>query len=221
MKLYMNRQTSSFFSFVIGKLQNIKKSDWIALALAGAILLVLAIPSSDTGSDRGNGQNMGEKTTSAEILQVQERMQAEHTSEYRAGEYVKELEKRLEDVLIQMEGVGAVKVMITISDYGENVVEKDATEHSNSVTEVGNGNGTKTSVEKELKEETICVEDDNGTWPYIEKEILPTIEGVVVVAQGGGNPVVASNISKAAMALFPIEAHKIIVVKMSNKGDLP
>lgn len=216
----MSRQTSSFISLVVGKLQNIKKTDWLALALAGAILLIIAMPSSDTGSLLGNGQNAGSQKTSAELLQAQEE-QKKNTSVEQAGEYVKELEKRLETVLVQMEGVGTVKVMITISDYGENVVEKDATEHLNTVTEVQSGNTTKTSVEQELKEETICVEDETGTRPYIEKEILPTIEGVVVVAQGGGNPVVVSNISKAAMALFPIEAHKIIVVKMSDKGDSP
>lgn len=217
----MNRQTSSFFSFVVEKLQNVKKTDWIALALAGAILLVLAMPSSDTEGVVGSGQSMGEKQGSAELLQTQEKMQEENTSEYRAEEYVKELETRLEAVLVQMEGVGAVKVMITISDYGETIVEKDVLERSNSVTEIESGNITNTSIEQEMKEETIRVESENGTWPYIEKEILPSIEGVVVVAQGGGNPTVVSNISKATMALFPIEAHKIIVVKMSDKGDMP
>ena len=48
---------------------------------------------------------------------------------------------------------------------------------------------------------------------------MPSIEGIVVVAEGGGNATVAANISNAAMALFPVEAHKIIVVKMSSKGD--
>ena len=217
----MNRQTSSFFSFVVEKLQNVKKTDWIALALAGAILLILAMPSSDIEDVVGSGQSIGEKKGSAELLQVQEKMQEENTSEYRAEEYVKELETRLEAVLVQMEGVGAVKVMITISDYGETIVEKDVLERSNSVTEIESGNITNTSIEQEMKEETIRVESENGTWPYIEKEILPSIEGVVVVAQGGGNPTVVSNISKATMALFPIEAHKIIVVKMSDKGDMP
>ena len=217
----MNRQTSSFFSFVVGKLQNIKKTDWLALALAGAILLIIAMPSSSTNGLTESETKIGNQKTTSELLQLQEENQNKNTNEDQAEKYVKELEERLENVLVQMEGVGAVKVMITISDYGENVAKKDMEEHSNTVTEVQNGNISKTSVEQEMKEETICVEDESGTRPYIEKEILPTIEGVVVVAQGGGNPVVVSNISKAAMALFPIEAHKIIVVKMSDKGDSP
>ena len=217
----MNRQTSSFFSFVVEKLHNIKKTDWLALALAGAILLIIAMPSSSTNGLTGSETKIGNQKTTSELLQLQEENQNKNTNEEQAEKYVKELEERLESVLVQMEGVGAVKVMITISDYGENVAKSDMEEHSNTVTEVQNGNVSKTSVEQEMKEETICVEDESGTRPYIEKEILPTIEGVVVVAQGGGNPVVVSNISKAAMALFPIEAHKIIVVKMSDKGDSP
>ena len=60
--------------------------------------------------------------------------------------------------------------------------------------------------------------DKEYTLSYVGKEILPTIEGVVVVAEGGGNATIVSQISKVAMALFPIEAHKIIVVKMSQGG---
>ena len=124
-------------------------------------------------------------------------------------------------MLRQMDGVGEVKVMITISDYGENIVEKDESERLSTVTESTSGNIDKTSVEQEIKNESIRVEDESGSYPYVEKELLPTIEGVMVVAEGGGNPSVVSDISKAAMALFPIEAHKIIVVKMSDKGDSP
>lgn len=220
MKLCMNRQTSSLLSILLERVQKIKKTDWLALALAGAILLIIAMPTSDTTGFVSNAQSLDGQNLSDEIVQTAG-SQKESISKYSANEYVKELEERLQSVLVQMDGVGDVKVMITISDYGENVVEKDKKEHSNSTTEIENGNHTKTSVEQEFSEETIHVEDSDGSYPYVEKEILPTIEGVVVVAEGGGNPTVVSNISKAAMALFPIEAHKIIVVKMSGKGDSP
>lgn len=41
---------------------------------------------------------------------------------------------------------------------------------------------------------------------------------MVVVAEGGDNPTVISNISDMVMALFRVEAHKIKVVKM-NPGE--
>ena len=40
------------------------------------------------------------------------------------------------------------------------------------------------------------------------------MEGVVIVAEGVGNSVVERNIQQAVMALFPVEAHKIKIMKM-------
>jgi stage III sporulation protein AG len=44
------------------------------------------------------------------------------------------------------------------------------------------------------------------------------ITGVVVVAEGGGDPNVAVQISDAVMTLFKVEAHRIKVIKMSLGG---
>ena len=38
--------------------------------------------------------------------------------------------------------------------------------------------------------------------------------GVLVSAEGGGDPVVVKNIQEAVMSLFQLEAHKIKVMKM-------
>ena len=172
------------------KLPKLKKTDWIALALTGAILLIIALP-----------QKKENEVTKAEEI-VREEV-APSGSNSQQESYVSYLENRLEEILGQIEGVGKVKVMITVSDTGETVVEKDI----------------RTTIDSETQEETVFVEDNTGSYPYVGKEIMPSIEGIVVVAEGGGNATVAANISNAAMALFPVEAHKIIVVKMSSKGD--
>ena len=39
------------------------------------------------------------------------------------------------------------------------------------------------------------------------------VEGVVVIADGGDNAVVAQNITEAVQALFGVEAHKIKIMK--------
>ena len=44
--------------------------------------------------------------------------------------------------------------------------------------------------------------------------ILPEIEGVLVVAEGGDSPRIVSDISDAVKALFQVEAHRIKVIKM-------
>ena len=40
------------------------------------------------------------------------------------------------------------------------------------------------------------------------------VTGVLVCAQGGGDPVVVQNIQEAVMALFQVDAHKIKIMKM-------
>ena len=55
--------------------------------------------------------------------------------------------------------------------------------------------------------------DEEG--PYVVQSTYPQVEGVVIVAEGGDNAIVCTNISEAVKSLFPIEAHKITIVKMS------
>jgi len=191
----------------------IKKTDWIVLALIGAILLVIALPEGGNSGNMGFGKKTEYEDTAGGIENVSQKKE-----ENDAESYASYLEEKLEGVLEEMEGVGKVKVMITLSDNGQSIVEKDTVDVSNTVKETDSSGGSRDTFSREFTAETVQVENENGTYPYVGKEILPTIEGIVVVAEGGGNAMVVSQISKAAMALFPIEAHKIIVVKMSKGG---
>jgi len=190
--------------------KNIKKSDWLVLALIGAILLVIVLPESD--SKKQNGQDTINTNAAGSSNRT------ENTAQNDMAEYTSYLEEKLEEVLREIEGVGKVRVMLTLSDKGEAIVEKDTKDVSNSVKETGTNGESKDTFEREIQSETIRVEDETGTYPYVAKTVLPTIEGILVVAEGGGNAGVAAQISKAVLALFPIEAHKIIVVKMSQGG---
>lgn len=77
------------------------------------------------------------------------------------SEYGTNVEKRLEVLLSEMEGVGEAKVMIT----------------------------------------------------FQEEEL---VEGIAVIAQGGGDSVVIQKITEVIQALFDIEPHKIKVIKASE-----
>ena len=105
--------------------------------------------------------------------------------------------------------------MITESVSRENVVEKD-TPYTIQMSQNGSDDENGTKSQQENREETTVYErDDQGNEsPYVKKSLAPQIEGVLVLAQGGDNAVVAANITEAVMALFGIEAHKIKVMKM-------
>ena len=64
------------------------------------------------------------------------------------------------------------------------------------------------------EETTVFFDSANGDAPIIKQKLAPRVAGVAVSAQGGGNAVIAGNIKKAIQALFGIDAHKIIIVKM-------
>lgn len=128
--------------------------------------------------------------------------------------YTTKMENKLKTVLENVQGVGKVKVMITLSASRESVVNKD-TPYEN-VNEQQEGNEKKTSRKESGQEETVLVEKDGNHVPYIIKEYEPEVEGVMAVIEGGDNPVVVSQVTDAIQALFHVEAHKIKVLKMED-----
>lgn len=194
-----------------GKWKQLKKSDWIVLALGGILLLVIAMPS-------GSGKNKN-TVISTEGAKQETTAQDYSSVTQKEGEedaYVVYLEEKLETVLSQMDGVGKVKVMITVADNGETVVEKDTASTTTTTQESDSTGGSRTVTEGDTTQSTVYVETGDETYPYIQKEKLPSIEGVVIVAEGGGNSMVVTNISEAVKALFPVEAHRVKVLKMGN-----
>lgn len=128
--------------------------------------------------------------------------------------YVAKMENRLKMALEKVQGVGNVKVMITLAASRESVVNKDTPYEKE--TEQQDGNEKKTMKKESGQEETVLVEENGGQKPYIIKEYEPEIEGVMVVIEGGDDPVVVRQVSDAVQALFPVEAHKIKVLKMED-----
>lgn len=172
------------------------KNTWLILGIFGVLLLVIALPAEKTDKDGSQ----------AAQTQLQEET-AEKTGQADGEDTVTALEKRLEETLSLIDGAGQVRVMITLKDTGEKVVEKDVTQRSD--TDTGGAQNT------DLTQSSVYVKDGSQETPYISNELTPQVEGVLVVAQGGGNSIVKQNILQSVMALFPLEAHKITIVKMS------
>lgn len=209
-----------------GKWKQMKKSDWVVVALVGILLLVIAIPmggENNGGTDGKRGAGMGNDLGGDAAATTQQADGMETSGKGRDAidqeEYVEYLEKKLKNVLSQMEGVGRVEVMITVSDGGETVVEKDGKTTTTVTSENDSSGGTRTVSENTSENATVYVETEDGNCPYIQKEKLPTVVGVVVVAEGGGNAAVVSDISESVKALLQVEAHRIRVVKMCSKEE--
>lgn len=166
------------------------RTDYLILLLAGVLVMVIAIP---TGSVR-----QAPATSDTQQEESGEDDAAAGTEE----DYRQTLQSQLEELLAQMDGVGRCRVMITLEDDGQTYVDKDVR-----------------AQESGREEETVVFRQEEGEEPYVVRQRLPRVAGVVVVAQGGGSAKVITDISNAVMSLFQIEAHKITVVKMSVQEE--
>lgn len=202
-----------------------KKSDWLLLALAGVLLLVIALPAeSNATAEKAYNTAQREKETSGGSGGTTSggsggTASGSRTSEEGEQEYVQYLERKLENILMQMDGVGRVDVMITVLDGGEQIVEKDQKTTSSSTSERDSGGGERSVTEQAGEDSTVYVETADEKYPYVQKETLPTVAGVVVVAEGGGNPAAVSEISESVQALLKVEPHRIRVVKMCSREE--
>lgn len=190
------------------KTKNIlKKENMIVIILIGVLLLVIAIPVNP------------KKPKTEDVKQQPEDINQSFTDnsveDNTDQTYVENLESRVEDILSSMEGVGNVKVMITLQSSQETIVEKDMPTSRSNISETDGSGGNRNTNEMDSQETTVYTTNQNGDKiPYVIKTKEPEIEGVTVVAQGGDNAVVQKNISEVIQALFHIELHKIKVVKM-------
>lgn len=191
--------------------KKLKKADYFVLICIGVLLMVIAMP--ETVPDG----KLSFKESKPTLLSATETETKNVSETEKNDDYTVQMEHKLEKVLSQMEGVGKVKVMITVSDYGTCVLEKDQKRDTTTTTETDSNGGNRAVTEEQREETTVYTENGQEKIPYIQKEELPTIEGVVVVAEGGGNSRMISQISETIQALFPVEAHKIKVVEMSSK----
>lgn len=180
------------------RIKNMKKTDWLILVLIGILILIIAVPT--------NGEkSKGSSPTDEELAVAENQAAAQNSRQDGADDtvkskevYVKALEEELADLLGAMSGVGKVKVMITLQNMGEDILDKNMDSDENSYSS-----------------STVLYDCGDYEAPYVIRQDAPQIEGVVVVCEGGGDAVVAAKISDVIQSLFSVEMHKITVVKMS------
>lgn len=126
------------------------------------------------------------------------------------------LQKQLETFLSSVEGVGKVKVCLTMQTSKE-LVPAHNTPYTRKSEEETDENGKRTLTETQNDAQIILYEQADGSQsPLIIRQIEPTVRGVVVAAQGAGSQKVQNEIVELLEALFGIEAHKIKIVKLTT-----
>ncbi|MFR8336565.1 MAG: hypothetical protein ACLVAW_07645 [Eisenbergiella massiliensis] len=90
--------------------KKLTKENMAIMALLGILLMVIAIPVKKTETQKDQTAAPENKSTASGTQETEE--------EGNPGGYAGELEERLESLLASMEGVGNVKVMVTLDSSG-------------------------------------------------------------------------------------------------------
>lgn len=190
--------------------KKIRKDQCLIVILLGVLLCVISLP-------------VEKSTVKSDILDRADDKISEHKQSATGNEsadYVREWEKKLEESLLYIEGVGQVKVLITLKESEQKILAKDGTEDISETTETDASGGSRRMTESRMEKNTVYTVDERGQdVPYVVKTITPTVEGVVVIAQGADIPRVRQNIIESIQVLFDIDMNKITIVKMKNNNQ--
>ena len=184
--------------------QNIKKKkwgkeEWIILILIGVFFLVVFWPNSKQ-----------ENTEGKEMIDTLEtKKQDAKYNEY--DDYKNRMESQLEEVLRSIDGIDNVKTMLTLKSSEEEIVLKENTSTLENTIEEDNQGGKREIVSESVKE-AVCY----GDGPYVTYTISPKVEGVLGVVGGEKASLLRTEIVKAVQALFDVESHKVVVIKMKE-----
>ena len=208
------------------------KNNLLIIVLLGVLLMVIAIPvdTAGTGGKSTSGRN---DNSSYQTKNTGTGYQAGGTAAYTAAgdgtagydgtagtgyvweqeQYIKKMEAKAESLLSGVNGAGQVKVMITLRASSEQVVEKDMPVTRSQTSEQDSQGGSRMVSEFTTEDATVYRKGNGYEEPYVVKTLSPSVEGVVVVAEGAGNGEVSKNLSEAVQILFGVEAHRVKVLK--------
>lgn len=165
--------------------------EWAIILAAGALLLLLSVP------DLFRKEKEETVDAGASVIQ----------SEKQSEEYAERMERKLEEMLLKIDGITSAKAMITVTSTMEKVVLQDTTTDTEHLEEQDGEGGMRTSQKSTGETKTVLA----GDAPYLTKELTPEVEGVVAVISGADGAKVLA-ITEAVQALFDVPAHKVKII---------
>lgn len=120
-----------------------------------------------------------------------------------------QLEQKLQDVLSKIRGVGEVSVSVTLASGSRTEYAVNASTTVNTTNE-SDADGSEKNTTQSTSSDTIVFEDNDES-PVVVQESRPQVQGVLIVAEGGGDTEVCSQITAAVAALLDIPVNKITV----------
>lgn len=170
-------------------------------------LLTLGILLFVAGNFTGNGQEPGPPPVN------NKGQETEITREER------DLEKRLEGLLSLIEGAGKVEVSVFLASGTRYEYAVNASGTERVVDEQDPGGGVRLTTENNSTDQFVLVRGNQagGEQPVIIQEESPSIQGVLIVADGAKNARIKARLWRAVQTGLGMEAHRIQVLPREGR----
>lgn len=152
-------------------------------------------------------------TDKNENLEIQEKQGVE-LAQNEIENISTDLEKRLENILSKISGVGKVSVLLTYKETQSLVPIYNINSSKSTIEEKDTSGITKKTENESVQKDVIKTNADSNV--ITEKNIMPVIEGAIITASGADDINIKSNIISAVEAVTGIATHKIQVFKMEE-----
>lgn len=125
--------------------------------------------------------------------------------------YQTKVQYQLKEILSSIEGVGDVDVMVTIENEGESEIAYSKNESQSVTKEKDDQGGERVTDQKEISNTPVMSNMNSGNTPFVTKEDMPEISGVMVVADGAKNPEIKYQLSQAVQTALGLPSHKVVI----------
>ena len=88
--------------------------------------------------------------------------------------------------------------------------------NSKNTEETDSNGGKRNIMESDTKREIVFEQKNGENTPITEKIIMPKIEGAIVIAEGGADAIVKTNIIQAVSTVTGLAAYKVQVLEMKE-----
>lgn len=119
-----------------------------------------------------------------------------------------DMEKRIENALSEIDGVGRTRVLITYKTKGEVVPALNTNESGSKDSETGSGT-VRESVSSGREESVVLIGSGGSQKPIVVKEFAPSVQGVIVIAEGGSDAKIKQDIIEAVTVLTGVSPHNV------------
>ena len=185
---------------------NKKKTENIVVFIIIIIVTIIAINyilKDKRTSNRDNESISTKKLASSDV---------QHNEDF---EDTNDLNKKLENILKKINGVGEVSVFINYSESSEVVAMYNQNSKISSTEETDTSGGIRKIEETDIQKDIVYQENNGEKTPITQKIIQPKIEGAIITARGAGDVNVKANIIQAVEAVTVLATHKIQVFEMN------